>query len=331
MGESELSNHKSLLPISVVMTVLNGERHLEEAICSILGQDLTDFELIVVDDGSTDKTPILLNRLARTDHRIRLVKLENSGCAVASNAALRLAHGKYIARLDADDIALPQRLSRQYSFLEANPDIVAVGSNTILIDEDGWEVGLGVPLLTHEQIEDKDLYHGGCGLQHPTLMVRHNVLRRIGGYRPQFRCALDLDLCLRLGEVGRLANLQVALVKYRLTLDGITIARRKEQQSFVQMAMRDAWERRGLAYPVPTPTSTLRGELTIAEIHREMSLSAVNAGFYLASHKHAIKALVQNPGCPSSWKTLSRALLGPFIVPCRKLRLACRSTFEKIR
>ncbi len=123
--------------VSVIMPVYNGERYLEAAVESILNQTFSDFEFIITDDGSTDTSLALLRRYANRDPRIRLISRPNTGYVKALIEAVPLAKGKYIARMDADDISLPERFERQVRFLEQNPDYAVVGSKVLLIDSDG--------------------------------------------------------------------------------------------------------------------------------------------------------------------------------------------------
>src|SRR5262245_16954213 len=116
------------------MAVYNGERYLEASIESILGQTCRDFEFIIIDDGSQDSSAVLLNRYARGDTRLRVHHQQHSGLVVALNVGCRLAQGKYIARMDADDIAFPDRLQRQLEFLEGNSEVGLLGGACVLIN-----------------------------------------------------------------------------------------------------------------------------------------------------------------------------------------------------
>ena len=215
---------------------------------------------------------------------------------------------------------MPNRLAKQVAFLEQNDSVVAVGSNVLLIDDDGSPVGYGEPLLTHGEIEHKDLYHGGCGLIHPTMVVRHEAIRLAGGYRSDFRYALDLDLCLRLGEVGKLANLREALIQCRKSREGVSGSRYVEQQEFVRRAVKDAWRRRGLPLPYPEILEAKPQAQSAGQFHRDISLYAVNAGFYASGRKHAWRSLCLEPLALLSWKTAARAALGWALPPLRRLR-----------
>src|SRR6476661_6105481 len=124
-------------PVSVLMPVYNAGRYVAEAVESILGQTYADFEFLIVDDGSTDRSRAILERYAARDPRIRLVSRPNTGYAAALNELLGLARGELVARMDADDVALPERLLRQVNYLRAHPEVVCVGTAVHLIDGGG--------------------------------------------------------------------------------------------------------------------------------------------------------------------------------------------------
>ena len=127
--------------ISVLMPVYNAERYVAKAVESILAQTCADFEFVIIDDGSTDGSHALLKQYAERDHRIRLISRANTGHVIALNQMLEIASGRYIARIDADDIALPDRFARQVGYLESHGDCVAVGSYVWLIDAAGRSLG----------------------------------------------------------------------------------------------------------------------------------------------------------------------------------------------
>jgi glycosyltransferase involved in cell wall biosynthesis len=200
--------------VSALMPVYNAEPYLAEAVESILGQTFADFEFLIVNDGSTDRSGAILERYAARDRRIRLTSRPNTGYTVALNQLLDLASGEFVARMDADDVALPQRLARQVDYLRAHPDVVCVGSAVHMIDAAGRFLRNGHPGMDHEAIQQRALA-GDCPLNHPSVMMRRAAVEAVGGYHAEFEPAEDLDLWLRLGEVGRLVNLPEVLMKYR--------------------------------------------------------------------------------------------------------------------
>jgi hypothetical protein len=200
--------------VSVVMPVFNGGCYLAAAVESILRQSFNDFELIVIDDGSTDQSASLLSGFARSDGRIRVIGQANAGIVATLNRALDLARGEYVARMDADDVALPSRFDLQVAFLDAHPDVAVVGSAITLIDEEGNAIrDVDYPLAPTEVSEF--LLHVGCALAHPAVMMRRADIVAAGGYRAAYRHAEDYDLWLRISETRALANLPDRLLLYR--------------------------------------------------------------------------------------------------------------------
>ena len=202
---------KSRAPrITVVLPVYNGERYVGEAIQSVLGQTFSDFELLVIDDGSTDGTQKTLNGFA--DERLRILTFpENKGLVFALNAGLREAHSEFIARMDADDICMPQRFDRQVRFLEAHPEVSICGT---WMREFGACDHLSRPETEPEQIRAGIFF--GWVMNHPTIMMRCSLLQQYGlAYDEGFRHVEDFDFLIRASEVTRLANLPEFLVRYR--------------------------------------------------------------------------------------------------------------------
>lgn len=218
--------------VSVVLPVWNGERYLKESIDSILAQDFRDFELIIVDDGSTDTTGEVIARYAG-DPRVRVHRQENQGLVAALNAGLELSRADFVARLDADDVALPRRLSLQLAHLHKNPDVMAAGSAVELMDADGRTLGIrrypvGKAMATRGLLD-------GCTLAHPAVMMRKAAVKKVGAYRECFRHAEDYDLWLRLTELGQVDNLPETLIRYRLHAQSVT-KRHSARQSFAAKA-----------------------------------------------------------------------------------------------
>lgn len=203
--------------VSVVMPVYNGERFLAEAIESVLDQTLPDFELIVIDDGSTDATASILEQYTRRDTRIRVVThkvAHGYGGEKASNAAYKLAKGKYIAKLDADDIAHPARLAKQVAFLEENPAFFLVGTFLELIDADGHVTGTRNYPVTHRAIYQNYYYRNGIG--HPSVMFQNSVIKG-DFYTLRFPALNDYYSFFLLMNAGyQIANLPECLVQYRI-------------------------------------------------------------------------------------------------------------------
>lgn len=201
--------------ITVALSVHNNAAYLAEALDSILAQSFGDFELVIVNDGSSDASPAIIDAYAARDARIRAVHRPNSGLIASLNYILELARGEYVARMDGDDIALPERFARQVAFLDAHPDHGVVGTRVLRITETG-EPKRGAAIdhpLSAESVTAA--LESGPLLCHPSVMMRRDLLRAVGGYRPAYRHCEDYDLWLRLAERTRMANLPDRLLLYR--------------------------------------------------------------------------------------------------------------------
>jgi len=224
-------------PVSVVMSVFNGERFLAEAVESILGQTFGDFEFIIVDDGSTDGSPRILHSYANGDSRVRIYHQPNQGLAHSLNRGCALARGRYIARMDADDVSVPDRLMWQVRLMEEYPELGAAGGWVEYIDNQGRVFGdLHCPL--DNQSIRSDLYQLGCPLCHPATIMRKSVFLATGGYREPFLDAEDYDLWLRFAEHSQLANLDRVVLKYRHHAGQVS-DRRLRQQCLSTLAARE--------------------------------------------------------------------------------------------
>lgn len=232
--------------VSVVMSVFNGEEFLAEAIDSILNQTLRDFEFVIVDDGSTDGTADILSTYALRDGRIRVVRHGNKRLAASLNIAIGFAKGKYIARLDADDIAMPGRLQEQVAFMERNPEVGVLGGAFELITDSGEVIDIIRHPLEDSQIRSAILrYNPIC---HPSVMLRKDVVLALGGYRNIY--VEDYDLWLRMSERSRLANLHNVLVRYRVHGNQMSV-RKLEHQTLCVLAASAAAEHRRNGRPDP--------------------------------------------------------------------------------
>lgn len=208
------------------MSVHNGARYLREAISSMLNQTLKEFEFIIVNDASTDESESIINSF--NDPRIKIIKNEqNIGLTKSLNIALQKSTGSYIARMDADDISLPERLTVQKNFLDTHPDIVCVGSALRIIDENGVMCG------TKAVFSDPDIlgFHMRLKNQiaHPTVMFRKDAILHEGGYDESFRYAQDYDLWSRLLQKGyRFSNIETPLLLYRSHNESITQGKNRD-------------------------------------------------------------------------------------------------------
>lgn len=231
--------------VSVLMSVYNNAPYLREAIDSILNQTFTDFEFIIVDDCSTDETPTILN--SYSDPRLILLHNNvNRGLAASLNKGLTVSKGMFIARQDADDVSLPERLAKQMQYLSEYPHLALVGSAYIRVYEDGRPTQMVQMPLTDEIIRDRLLYDH-C-FWHGAVMLRRDCLEAVGGYDSQFRLAQDRDLWLRLAERYPLANLPEPLYKVRVHSASVSISKRLQQRQASRRAVLNALRRDALQF-----------------------------------------------------------------------------------
>jgi len=204
--------------ISVLLSVYNGEKYLREACDSIISQTFTDFEFIIVDDGSTDRSVDILR--SYKDERMKIIQQPNKGLSAALNVGLSASAGKYIARMDADDVSVPHRLETQYEFLESHPECVAVGSNAMVIDADGEY------LFTSDQPTDWEIIRSKLprmSFFHSSTLYRRDTALSCGGYQENIKHYYeDLLFFNHLACRGELRNLSQPLLKVRLVPTSIT-------------------------------------------------------------------------------------------------------------
>ncbi len=234
--------------ISVVMPVYNAERYLVDAIASIIEQTSRDWELICINDGSTDDCRQILEWFVSQDDRIRVVNQRNLGIVAALNGGLAIARAPLVCRMDADDIALPNRLERQAHFLRRHPTCTVVGGAIVEIDADGEPLNISELPKEHDAITD-NLLHRRTGHFHPTTMIRAEALEAVGGYRKQYQWVEDHDLWLRLAQRGHLANLPEPVLCYRQHADSVCWQRASQQRQLMNDLLREAYTARGLETP----------------------------------------------------------------------------------
>lgn len=198
--------------VSVLMAAYNAMPYLPAAVESILEQTMTDFEFVIVDDGSTDKTPDYLASIE--DARVRVITQANGGLAVALNHGLSHCRGESIARMDADDLSLPERLARQVEYLDNHPEIGCVGSQISHFGDVRVGGCLKLP-TTHEEIR-RALEEGRHAIVHASVMMRAELVKDIGGYWPLRLVSEDHDLFLRLSEKSRIVTISPVLYHVRV-------------------------------------------------------------------------------------------------------------------
>ncbi len=292
--------------VSVVMPVYNGQRYLSRAVESILGQTWWDFELVAVNDGSTDETGRILERYAKGDGRVRVVWQENQGIVGALNAGLGAARGKLLARMDADDVALPGRLARQVDYLREHPECVAVGTEVLLIDSEGKPISKKPGIVTEHEEIDRALLVGGWPMVHPTVMMRASAVRKIRGYRPGTFPHEDHDLFLRLAEVGRLANIPEVLLKYRQHFGSVCVLASGRSERVRAGIIETTCRRRGIPVPPRPPVP----REPVWQRHRTWAWWALSAGNVSTARKHALRSLRRAPLSVDNWRAMACAVRG---------------------
>jgi glycosyltransferase involved in cell wall biosynthesis len=210
------------------MPIYNGERFLQESIESILRQTYNDFEFIIINDGSRDGSAQIIE--SYLDSRIRYTEnSENIGVTRSLNRGLAMAVGEYVARMDADDISLPNRLESQVRFLDSHPEVGVLGTGVRLIDEFGHERETLVFPSEHGVLRWVMCFLFNP-IPHPSVMTRRSHLEQVGGYKEELSCSQDYDLWWRMGEVSRLSNLQEVLLCLRKHAGNISSTRGKLQR-----------------------------------------------------------------------------------------------------
>ena len=295
--------------VSVVISAYNARRYLAEAMESVLAQTFHDFEVIVVDDGSTDDTKKILDGFAARDNRIRVISRPNKGLTVSLNEALAAVRAPLIARMDADDVALPDRFAKQVQYLAEHPDIICISSAVELIDPFGVHIGVLTPPADHAAIDASLLKGNGGAIVHPAAMMRTDIVRQVGGYQEKYNNSEDLDLWLRLAEVGKLANLPDTLLKYRRDLGSVSHTKRDNQLRMKSQILADAYARRGL-----TPPSEWKFDLWMPKPHdvqlKEWGWRALQLGRRDAAIGHAKSLVKLHPFSVDSWRLMLCAWRG---------------------
>lgn len=218
--------------VTALMSVHNGEAYLRESVRSILGQSFVDFEFLIIDDASTDGTPAILVELARADDRIRIhTNEENLGLTRSLNVGLDLAQGAYVARQDADDISLPDRLEVQNAVLDAHPEVVLVSGRVEQIDSEGRITGkLRASRPAANELIPWMLLFYNYLQGHSVAMFRREAALRLGGYNEAFRTSQDYELWLRMSRTGGIEIPERLLLQLRVHRESISKRSRDTQK-----------------------------------------------------------------------------------------------------
>jgi glycosyltransferase involved in cell wall biosynthesis len=241
------------MTLTVLMPAFNASRFIGEAIDSVLRQTHCDFELLVVDDGSTDGTLAVAQSYAARDPRVRVTSHANVGIANTLNGALDSIASDWVVCMHADDVMLPDRVARQLAFVHENPDVAVAGSHVVLIDAAGREIGRSRSHLTSRQAVERAVFEGQCvAFHHPAVMFRRSVIAAVGGYRQAFWPAEDTELWNRVVDAGHLVLVQPEyLLKYRLHASSASMSKSRlmvQKLAWMERCMQARRDRR----PEPT-------------------------------------------------------------------------------
>jgi glycosyltransferase involved in cell wall biosynthesis len=221
--------------VSVLLPVYNGGAPLSQAIASILSQDMSEFELIVIDDCSTDNSASIISQYADNDSRINPIFHEsNIGLARTLNEGLNLVKSDFVARMDQDDESLPHRLRIQLDYMLSHPEFAVVGSYVYHMGAK-QEFDRLVELPSNSEQIKQTLLQYNC-MYHPSVMMRRNKILELGGYKAEFKNAEDYDLWLRVSKLYPLTNISKPLLRYRFSVTGMTLGRKWEQLFYVYLA-----------------------------------------------------------------------------------------------
>lgn len=281
--------------VTVILPFRNGESYIHLALQSIVQQTFSNFKLIAIDDGSTDSSLEITKKYAATDSRIKVITRSQSGIVRALNEGICISEGKYIARMDADDISHPDRLSTQIAFLDIYDEVIACGTDVFFTDPEGRRLVRHFPKTNHHQIVDQLLEGNGGAIIHPTLMVRREALIEIGGYREEYQWIEDLDLYFRLSEVGELANLPEPLLDYRQHMKSVN--RTKGNRESKQQSIVNPYRAKSGLAPLKNNICKSWGPDTSlkSDWRRHWAYEAARGGNWNAARTNAFKAFCLNP------------------------------------
>ena len=279
---------------SVILPIFNGEKYLSKTIDSVLGQSFGDFEVLLLNDGSRDNSLEIVNMYADIDNRCKVYSWDNKGVVWTTNKGLELALGDIIFLIDQDDVCAPERFEKQIKYLENNRNCVAVGSGVTFIDPEGLPImPVSVPLDQKSRYK-KIMNCDGIAIANPSVAIRRKALIDIGGYRQEYLYAQDIDVFLRLAEIGKLANIDAPLLFYRQHLEMNSIKNIEIQRISAQRAINAEAARRGVGVPdFEEKMETL--DMSLIDIYIKWAWWSIGANNFKTAKKYALKSLYEKP------------------------------------
>ncbi|MEM9365516.1 MAG: glycosyltransferase family 2 protein [Planctomycetota bacterium] len=289
--------------VSVLMPVFNAVPYLQAAIQSVQHQSFQDWELILIDDGSTDGSRAACEHFVAEDPRVRLISRTHRGLKHTRNEALFAAQGQYVALLDSDDVAMPKRLEQQVEYLDSHPETVVVGGQAFQIDHENRPLGRIRLEADHASIESELLMGRGSALVNSCATFRRDAALTVGGYRHDV--GEDLDFFLRLAELGRLENMPNQLIQVRRHLDSSTaLCDQKRIHQLKLQILEEAYQARGLTFD-PARIPMMNHASSEAEATAVWLVLACRSGEWRTAIHYALRTLNVTLRSP--------AMIGPVI------------------
>ncbi len=234
------SNNIAKPKISVIMPVYNCDKYLEEALVSLIIQTYKDFEVIAINDGSTDNSLNILEKYAKFDSRIKIISQKNSGIVKALNNGIKASNGEYIARMDGDDISFPNRFTEQVRILDDNSDIVLVAGNFEVINEESEFIYKEVIVPDDDYIQRA--FYLRNAVAHGSVMFRKSVVEKIGLYSEAFGPTEDMELWMRLTRAGKFSATGTSVYRWRVNQKGITSINNSESIKRAAQHIEKRWQ-----------------------------------------------------------------------------------------
>ncbi len=295
--------------ISVVMPVYNAERYVSKAVESILSQSFSDFEFIIINDGSVDSSLDILACYAKQDNRIKLVSRENRGLVKTLNEGIELAKAPLIARMDADDISLPGRFLLQKQYMSTHPDVLCVGGRVKVIDGKGRFLINTEPKIGYDAIERSAL-QGVSPITHPSAMLRKEALEKVGGYHEDDYPAEDLGLWLNLCSIGKIENIPDIILEYRIHDNSISTSQHASQMQKTQEICEAACHKRGVVMDfLALEGRPSKSRLSKFNTYLRHGWWAFSSKQWNTAFIYALKALRWAPFNSAGWRLLACSLI----------------------
>jgi glycosyltransferase involved in cell wall biosynthesis len=292
--------------VSIIMSVYNSENYLFQAIASISCQTFEDFEFIIIDDGSTDNSSRIIDSF--NDHRIKSIRHDNQGLAFSLNVGIRLSRGKYIARMDSDDISEKNRIKKQVEFLDNNPGYAICGTNALVMTEDSTPLYyLNLP-QSDEEIRRQLFETYNSPLVHGSVIFHKDAAVRSGLYDNKMRTSQDFALWRRMAHYGKLSNISEALYRYRINPSALSTLPQKlgtKKMKIIQRTIdagnitdQDAVELDAILKKADASEKRTHYEIHIGKVYQSYLNNQAMA------RKHFKKAVVASPLNVNAWINL---------------------------